>query len=94
MSDCICSSCKNLKSIIDENKNGEVKDYECQYGFPSPKCEECAEDACSETCGNYVSDEEDNIRLLKCNKCGKELKASFDEGDDGDVYCIDCFLTL
>ena len=94
MSECICSSCKNLKSIIDENdidKNGIVE--ECEYGFPSENCSDCEEDECELTCDNYMSYcEEEKTVISKCNKCGKELKLVSSNGEYGEVYCVTCYL--
>jgi hypothetical protein len=96
MSECICSSCKNLKSIIDENdmdKNGIAEEYECEYGSPSEKCSDCEEDTCELTCDNYISDcEEEKIIISKCIKCGKELKIVSGNNEDGEVYCVTCYL--
>lgn len=91
MSECICNSCKNLKGIIDEN--GISEEYECKYGFPSEKCSFCEQDDCESTCENYISDdEEDKIIISKCKVCGKELKRVAGNDDDGEVYCVICFL--
>lgn len=96
MSECICSSCKNLKSIMDEStidRNGMVEDYECEYGVPSEKCWECEEDTCELTCDNYRSDcEEEAFTLSKCIKCGQELKIASGNNEDGEVYCVTCYL--
>lgn len=91
MSECICSSCKNLKNIIDEN--GISEEYECEYGFPSEKCSDCEEDMCELTCDNYVSEnEEEEFIISKCIKCGKELKLAAGNAEDGEVYCVTCYL--
>ncbi|PKM50298.1 MAG: hypothetical protein CVV02_11740 [Firmicutes bacterium HGW-Firmicutes-7] len=96
MSECICCSCKNLKSIIDQNeidKNGIAEEYDCKYGFPSECCSECEEDGCELTCDNYISDyEEEKIVISKCKKCGKELKLVNSNDEDGEVYCVTCYL--
>ncbi len=101
MSECICSSCKNLKSVISESmisendtdKNGIAEEYVCEYGFPSEDCEVCEEDTCELTCDNFVSDvSEDSFVLSKCTKCGKELKLVPNNDEDGEVYCVTCYL--
>jgi hypothetical protein len=94
MENCICSKCKNLKSSI--NSEGQAGEYDCEFGFPSDKCDECDDSSCNETCINFVSDEEeDEVITVKCSKCGKELqKACKDEGsnEDENVLCIECYL--
>jgi hypothetical protein len=96
MRECICSSCKNLKSIIDEkdmDQNGIAEEYECEYGYPSEKCLECEEDQCEVTCDKYMSDsEEEELIISKCVKCGKELKFVSGNNEDGEVYCVTCYL--
>lgn len=93
MGKCICSSCKNLKLII--NENGESGEYECEFGFPSEKCVDCNEENCSETCSEYICDElDEEIVSVNCEYCGRELKKIFKENEDkeGRILCIDCFL--
>lgn len=91
MSECICNSCKNLKGIIDEN--GIAGEYECKYGFPSDNCSSCEQDECELNCDNYIfDDEEEKIIISKCKKCGKELKRVCSNDEDGEVYCVTCFL--
>lgn len=91
MGDCICSGCKNLKRVIDEDSEEEV--YKCEFGYPSDRCEECEEEECDITCSRYEeeSDEEDFI-VVSCKGCGKELKKAYQDADEGDVFCIDCYL--
>lgn len=91
MRECICNSCKNLKSIVGEN--GISEEYECKFGAPSEKCLECEEGMCELTCKNYVSDmEEDEFIIAKCIKCGKELKLVAGNNENGEVYCVTCYL--
>ncbi|MCX8132066.1 MAG: hypothetical protein N3I35_18455 [Clostridia bacterium] len=91
MKECVCNSCKNLKSIITE-ESGEER-YECIHGYPSEKCEECMGEGCEETCGNYLFDDgEDVFAIVKCAKCGKELKKAYKDEPEGDVLCVDCYL--
>jgi hypothetical protein len=96
MSECICSSCKNLKGIIDEkdiDKNGITEEYECEYGSPSENCSDCEEDACELTCDHYMSEcEEEEFIISKCVKCGKELKLVSGNKEEGEVYCVTCYL--
>lgn len=95
MGECICSSCKNLKAIIDDN--GAADNYECSFGFPSEECNDCSVDPdnceCDFTCDNYECDDETDIPVvLNCKGCGKELRQVCSDGKDGDVFCIDCYL--
>lgn len=91
MVECICSSCRNLKGIIDDS--GEVAEFQCKFGFPSEQCANCQDEACEETCAHYLSDEEiTEMMTVKCKKCGKELSQACSDDDDGEVYCINCFL--
>lgn len=91
MNECICSSCKNLKSVVDEETN-EIN-YECFHGYPSEKCEECTTGECEVNCLNYLSDEaEDELVTVNCKNCGKELKKACKDEPEGDVLCVDCYL--
>ncbi len=87
---CICSDCRNLKAVIDE-ESGET-DYECRYGYPSEGCRECNEDQCAVQCPNFIEDSEFEGRLVKCGSCGKEMLQAAENGEDGEVYCINCYL--
>ncbi len=94
MNTCICSSCKNLKSIVaevdcDENDITE----ECEFGFPSESCSECVEENCELTCEHYIEDcEEELVDMLECSKCGKPLKVVSNNMEVGQVYCPTCYL--
>lgn len=91
MAECICSSCKNLKGIVDDN--GEVNNYECQYGYPSESCGDCDTAECDITCENYISDEqEDTAAVIRCEGCGRELTQVCGDNGEGSVYCMDCYL--
>lgn len=94
MSACICSSCKNLKSIIDEvNQDENSIIEECEFGFPSEGCMDCEEAQCELTCDHYIEDcEEEAFNTLKCCECGKELKVLSSDAEEGDVYCPICYL--
>ncbi len=90
MYDCICSTCRNLKGIIDEN--GAVGAYECEFGFPSDECtDECERVNCGIICPNYASDDEET-KMVNCALCGKELRQLCNDSEEGDAYCIDCYL--
>lgn len=90
MSACICSSCKNLKSIMDE-KEGITES--CEFGFPSENCTECEVDSCELTCDHYTAEcEEEKFMMAKCSKCGEELKVTSNSQEDGVVYCLNCYL--
>ena len=91
MHECICSSCRNLKGVIDEN--GAVEIFECAYGYPSESCNTCETGECEFTCSNYVSDEEEaELVTVHCGCCGKELQQVCGNNEEGSVLCIDCFL--
>ena len=92
MSECICSSCKNLKNIIDEESG--IEECECEFGFPSDQCEECEVDECDITCEHFEEMEEIVPIKVECSKCGKILEKLHGDDDGGDVYCMDCYLEL
>lgn len=94
MQTCICSSCKNLKSVIDENdeENGIVET--CEFDFPSEDCSECELDGCALTCEHYSSDQADeSFILVKCRNCDTELKVSTRNDENAEVYCVSCYLS-
>lgn len=92
MSECICESCKNLKGIIGES--GEISEYECKCGFPSDQCEDCEALECDAVCSSYECiDEEDMPRTVKCMKCGKELTQVVTDETEGEIYCVQCYLS-
>lgn len=91
MSECICSRCKNLKGILDDE--GEQDRFECVHGFPSENCDECETGECELACSNYISDEEPDIpAILKCCTCGRELVQVCNNSEEGRVQCIECYL--
>lgn len=91
MSECICSSCKNLKSIFGDE--GSQDGFECIHGFPSESCDDCETGECELTCNNYISDEESDIPVvLKCSTCGRELVQVCSNSEEGRVQCIECYL--
>ena len=91
MSECICSSCRNLKGAVDEN--GVVEIFECVYGYPSESCKECETGECELTCANYINDEEQaEPVVVHCAVCGRELQQVCGNDEEGSVQCIDCFL--
>lgn len=94
MNTCICSSCKNLKSIIDEiDDDIDGITEACEFGFPSESCSDCDEEHCELTCNHYIKDcEEENFSISKCCKCGKELKVVSSNVEAGPVYCPICYL--
>ena len=91
MGECICNSCKNLKAVVsDEGLQGE---YECRFGFPSENCRSCNEEECQETCVHYEADDDEDLFVsVKCSSCGKEMTQSSDNAEEGQVFCIDCYL--
>lgn len=91
MSECICSSCKNLKSIL--NDEGAEDGCECIHGFPSESCSDCETGECELSCSFYISDEEpDAPIILKCSTCGRELVQVCGNSEEGRVQCIECYL--
>lgn len=94
MNECICSSCKNLKSIIDENEN-EINGITetCEFGFPSDECITCEVDQCELTCGHYEQEQAfDCVNTSKCSKCGVELNHISKDQEAGQVFCVTCYL--
>lgn len=92
MKECICSTCRNLKGMIGEN--GSVEEYVCEFGYPSEEaCCECETEECDLTCSHYLCDEEQTeTRILFCKACGKELRQVCSDVEEGDVFCMDCYL--
>lgn len=90
MRECICSSCVNLKGIVDDN--GAVEEFECTYGYPSTECEACETGECELSCEHYVSDEQEDTVVVRCSTCGKELRQVCSNHEEGSVQCLDCYL--
>jgi len=94
MGECICSICKNLKVI--PNENGAIEEYDCEFGLPSEQCENCENDldACefTITCTHFVKDDVENEVILFCRDCGMALNEICDNTEAGEVYCINCYL--
>ncbi|MBF4695564.1 hypothetical protein [Fusibacter ferrireducens] len=94
MSECICSSCKHLKSIIDEGDHDQNEISEtCEFGFPSEDCATCELEGCDLTCENYEKvPEESGFMMSKCSKCGQEIKHMSTNHDEGEIFCVTCYL--
>ena len=91
MGECICNGCLNLKGIVDDS--GAVDKYECEFGFPSDKCTECNVEDCDLACTHFMLDDEEVVSTkVQCVACGKELDKVCGDSNDGDVYCINCYL--
>jgi hypothetical protein len=92
MGECICSSCKNLKGIVDDM--GAVEQYECEHGFPSDECSDCENGECELTCDCCACESEEQVttRIVKCKTCGKALEQVCSNTEEGTVQCIDCYL--
>jgi len=91
MGECICSSCVNLKSVIDDD--GEMGEYQCAYGFPSDNCEDCDELRCDAECVHYECDEQNDLpETVSCKGCGKKLEKVFNEDTEGDIFCVECYM--
>jgi hypothetical protein len=95
MAECICSSCKNLKSIADENESKDNEIYEtCEFGFPSEACEACLLDGCELTCDQYEKDTIEEVFVTKkCIACNTVLKYVASDSDTDKVYCVSCYLS-
>ena len=92
--ECICSSCKNLKSVLDENDELSGIYEVCEYGFVSEACESCELDGCELTCEHYMSediDTPDTGIVVKCTGCSKDIVLQANN-EVGEVYCVDCYL--
>lgn len=94
--ECICSSCRNLKSVLDENDVDSGIYEVCEFGFVSEACETCELDGCALTCAHYVSDDEDGDAqdagiIVKCARCSKEIVLQ-SNSEVGEVYCVGCYL--
>ena len=90
MGECICNRCRNLKAVLRDEEPQE--EYQCRYGFPSARCEDCEETACEETCSYYIADEEEAAGIaVKCSGCGKELLQLSEEDAEGEVFCMECY---
>lgn len=105
MQECICTRCKNLKSVsfpavdldseeISENLDSNPTEilYECEFGYPDEQCAECEVDECELTCDHFIPETTSTpVKIGHCASCGKELQLISND-DDGDVFCINCFL--
>jgi hypothetical protein len=91
MKECICSTCVNLLEIV--NEQGPTGDFECEHGYPGEQCESCETQECDLECKFYKSeDEAETLVTVQCKICGKSMQGMAADGDDGDVFCIDCYL--
>lgn len=95
MKECICNSCKHLKSVVNEKNPGSdnISD-ECEFGFPSDGCIDCELDGCDLTCEHYeeIEEEDEVLEVAHCAKCGKELPNLSADNDNSEVYCVTCYL--
>lgn len=91
MKNCICDLCANLKPSIDE-ETGKVEFYECEFDFPSENCEGCELEGCDCTCENFTNRHEEEVFIVKCESCGKELKQHGKGQEEGKIFCMECFL--
>lgn len=93
MRECVCGACAHLRDIIGEN--GPTGDTECIYGYPGTGCETCESDQCAYDydCPHWMdADTEPNLVTVRCALCGKELSAQAEDREDGEVYCVTCYL--
>lgn len=91
---CVCSTCKNLKSIIDDADEANQSIIEtCEFDFPSEACYECELDGCELTCEHYESDIlEDAFIMTTCKKCGQDIRLMARTMDHSEQYCVSCYL--
>lgn len=86
MKECICNTCRNLKEVEEEQ-------YICEFGFPDAACEQCENEGCDRECSHYAGETVVEVLTeVQCCICGKTLRKMIDEEEEGDVYCIDCYL--
>jgi len=91
MRECICSTCKNLIEVI--NENGPTGEFECVHGYPDPICETCEINECELLCKYYVDEESDPVtKNVSCSVCGKDMQTDDEDPDDGTYFCVDCYL--
>ena len=91
MRECICSTCANLRDILgDEGPTGES---ECVHGYPDVACETCETGECEWECIHYVDgDSEPGTVTVQCSLCGKDMLADATDEEDGQIFCVDCYL--
>jgi hypothetical protein len=96
MNPCICQQCKNLRITEVEaeiNETNEVEIQECDYDFPSEACVTCEDLECDLTCEHFESmSHQDEFIIAYCATCNKELKLATQNDEEGDVYCVSCYL--
>ncbi len=96
MQTCVCSSCKHLKSFIDENalEDNSINEV-CVFGYPAEGCSTCDLEGCDHTCSHYeVEDSEDVQVIMKnCAICNKALEVVEGSSDVEAVYCVPCYLS-
>lgn len=93
--ECICSSCKNLKSIIDEKDvTGNSIVEVCEFGFVSEDCIACELEGCELTCEHYEMVKAEEQYVIKhCARCHKELKLVAGKAEEGEHFCVACYLS-
>ncbi len=95
MNRCICSNCKNLKSIVDEGSldANEITE-ECEFDFPSEECLDCELEGCELNCEYFENlDSEREYKTSRCKKCGHELQYVAVDCEEDEVYCVACYLS-
>ncbi|MBE0450879.1 MAG: hypothetical protein IBX70_08535 [Clostridia bacterium] len=94
MTKCVCNSCKNLKSVVDESSmDVNVITEECVFGFPSEDCIVCELEGCELTCEHFQSmDDVAKYKTSRCITCGQELNFVSVDCEDDEVYCVACYL--
>lgn len=93
--DCICNNCKHLKSVIDEKALESNTIVEtCEFGFPSDGCADCVLEGCELTCEHFEKAQDEEHYVIKhCAMCHKELKIVSGKSEDGEHFCVSCYLS-
>lgn len=90
MSECICLSCKHLKTVLDEKEDGLVET--CEFGFPSEGCLDCELDSCDLVCAHFEAEAAEAEEVMtSCVLCGKSL-VLVKGMDTENNYCLECYL--
>ncbi len=93
MKECICSTCGNLKTYVDEDALEGDGIYEsCEFGYPEETCEACNVDGCDLTCSNYVTELlTEGVKTVPCSICGTQVETAT-QNDHAEVFCVSCYL--
>ena len=91
MRECICSTCANLREVLGEE--GPTGESECVHGYPGANCEICETGECELECADYLDEDLEQATVtVQCSVCGKDMQADATDEEDGEVFCVDCYL--